>query len=170
MHDARMYPAPSRGGRQEGGASITYHDSTSHTKHTKRTEKILCPFSYMGRFYAIRQMITCLKFFQLVLQDLAVKFLINIIAQLIEVYAVLHVNIIAPQSLAALEFDTTSGDLILTLPADHAGFTARLDTASGTFTSELSTTATGNIHRVGDGSLQIDMDSTSSDLSIRKGE
>ena len=75
-----------------------------------------------------------------------------------------------PQALTALEFDTTSGDLILTLPADHAGFTAKLDTTSGTFTSELSTTTTGNIHRAGDGSLQIDMDSTGGDLSIRKGE
>ncbi len=79
-------------------------------------------------------------------------------------------RVTAPQGLTALEFDTTSGDLILTLPADHAGFTAKLDATSGTFASEFSATTTGDTHRAGDGSLQIDMDSTSGDLTVRKGK
>lgn len=78
--------------------------------------------------------------------------------------------ITSPRALASLSFDTTGGDLLLTLPADHLGFTAEYDTTGGTFSSDFSTTTTSDTHRAGDGSLQIEMDSTGGDLTIKKAE
>ncbi|MBQ9801761.1 MAG: DUF4097 family beta strand repeat protein [Clostridia bacterium] len=76
--------------------------------------------------------------------------------------------ITSPQALASLSFDTTGGDLLLTLPADHAGFTAELDTTGGEFASDFPTTTAEDTHRTGDGSLQIEMDSTGGNLTIKK--
>lgn len=69
-----------------------------------------------------------------------------------------------------LEADTVSGNLILTLPADTAGFTATLDSVSGDVEiQEFAITHSKHTYTFGDGSMQIEMDSTSGDLTIRKG-
>lgn len=64
--------------------------------------------------------------------------------------------------------DTTSGSLELTLPKD-AGFTLELETISGNFRSDFDTTKNGSIYRCGDGRCEIEVDSVSGDVTIRKG-
>ncbi len=73
-------------------------------------------------------------------------------------------------TLDSLNFDTTSGDLTLTLPADHTGFSAELDSTGGEFASDFATTVSNDTHRYGDGHLNIEMDSTSGNLNIRRTE
>lgn len=64
--------------------------------------------------------------------------------------------------------DTTSGSLELTLPKD-AGFTLELETISGSFRSDFDTTKNGSIYRCGDGRCEIEVDSVSGGVTIRKG-
>lgn len=64
--------------------------------------------------------------------------------------------------------DTTSGSLELTLPKD-AGFTLELETISGNFRSDFDTTKNGSIYRCGDGRCEIEVDSVSGGVTIRKG-
>lgn len=61
-----------------------------------------------------------------------------------------------------IEADSTSGDVTITLPADVAGFDAELDTVSGELSNDF-----GSQH-YGDGSLEIEVDTTSGDLRIKK--
>lgn len=71
----------------------------------------------------------------------------------------------------SLEIDTTSGQLTLTLPEDIAGFTAKLSSVSGDIEVEDFPTTGKNKSRVfGDGSMKIDMDSTSGDVTIKQGK
>ena len=64
--------------------------------------------------------------------------------------------------------DTTSGSLELTLPKD-AGFTLELETIGGNFRSDFNTTKNGSIYRCGDGRCEIEVDSVSGGVTIRKG-
>ena len=59
-------------------------------------------------------------------------------------------------------------DLDITLPGS-CGFTAYLDTLSGTFTSDFAVTPSGDKSIFGDGSCQIEVSSISGDLTLRKG-
>lgn len=66
-----------------------------------------------------------------------------------------------------IDVDTASGDVDLTLP-ENADFSAELDTVSGSFVTDFNTTHQGARHISGTGTCQIDMDSASGDLTIRK--
>ena len=76
------------------------------------------------------------------------------------------VDIMVGAALRQIEFDTTSGDMELHLEADVTGFTARLDSTSGDFECSLATSYRNGAHIYGDGALQIEMDSTSGDLTV----
>lgn len=76
------------------------------------------------------------------------------------------VDIMVGAALRQIEFDTTSGDMELHLEADVTGFTARLDSTSGDFECSLATSYRNGAHVYGDGALQIEMDSTSGDLTV----
>lgn len=67
----------------------------------------------------------------------------------------------------SVEMETVSGDMELYLP-ESKGFTAEIDTVSGDFASEFTTSVSGDMHRYGDGACQISMESVSGDLSIKK--
>lgn len=67
----------------------------------------------------------------------------------------------------SLEVDSASGSLDLTLPKD-AGFTAKFDTASGSFTSDFETTQEGNRYLCGDGSCKIEVETASGNVVIHK--
>lgn len=66
-----------------------------------------------------------------------------------------------------LSMDSVSGDLILELP-EGCGFTASLDSMSGSISSEFETTASKNHHTHGDGGCRITADTMSGDIIIRK--
>lgn len=67
-----------------------------------------------------------------------------------------------------LELDGVSGNLDITLPAD-CGFTAEIDSASGTIRSDFSAAVSGDRYSYGDGSCHIDGDTLSGNIVIRKG-
>ncbi len=68
----------------------------------------------------------------------------------------------------SIKIDSASGGLDLTLP-DNSGFTCKLDTLSGDFTSDFETIPQGNrLYRHGDGKCQIDVSGLSGDVIIRK--
>lgn len=69
----------------------------------------------------------------------------------------------------SISMDSASGDLELTLPVD-CGFTARLDSMSGDFFSEFSTTYDDKAYRFGDGTCKIELDCASGNIRIYKGE
>jgi DUF4097 and DUF4098 domain-containing protein YvlB len=66
-----------------------------------------------------------------------------------------------------LSMDSVSGDLILELP-ESCGFTADIDSMSGTISSEFETTASGNRHTYGNGNCRISADTMSGDIIIQK--
>lgn len=66
-----------------------------------------------------------------------------------------------------IDMDSMSGDLILTLP-EIPGFSATIDSMSGTISSEYPTTVSGNKHIYGNGSCHIDADTMSGDIIIKK--
>lgn len=66
-----------------------------------------------------------------------------------------------------LSLDSVSGDLILELP-EHCGFSASIDSMSGSISSEFGTTASKGHHSHGDGSCRITADTLSGDIIIRK--
>lgn len=74
------------------------------------------------------------------------------------------------QAAHELEMDTVSGQLVLTLPEDVAGFTAELDSVSGDIEIQnFAVTSQKHTRIYGDGSMKIEMDSTSGDLTIKPG-
>lgn len=68
-----------------------------------------------------------------------------------------------------IDLDSVSGDLRLTLP-ESAGFTARLDSASGNISTDFPTTVSRGAHICGDGNCEIDADTVSGDVFIYKAE
>lgn len=66
-----------------------------------------------------------------------------------------------------LQFDTVSGNHTLILP-DFCGFTARIESLSGKFSSEYATSVNGDKSVYGDGACSIAMDSMSGSLTIQK--
>ena len=66
-----------------------------------------------------------------------------------------------------LSLDSVSGDLILELP-EECGFSASIDSMSGSISSEFESTATKDYHTHGDGSCRITADTLSGDIIIRK--
>ena len=69
----------------------------------------------------------------------------------------------------SLDLDTASGNLDLTLPED-AGFTVTMDTMSGEFTSDFTTTQRNGNYVAGNGRCRIDVDAMSGNVIIRKGQ
>lgn len=66
------------------------------------------------------------------------------------------------------EMNSVSGDLILAIPAD-SGFSAKLDTMSGDINvSGFSVSVDDKTHLCGDGRCQIDADTVSGDINIRR--
>lgn len=68
-----------------------------------------------------------------------------------------------------LDLDTASGDLNVVLPPD-AGFTVKMDTMSGDFSSDFETTLRNDSHIAGNGRCIIDVDAMSGSVNIRKGQ
>ena len=68
-----------------------------------------------------------------------------------------------------IDMDSMSGDLDITLPAD-CGFTATVDSMSGAFHSDFSTTSSNGNYTYGDGSCKISVNGMSADVRIRRGE
>lgn len=69
---------------------------------------------------------------------------------------------------SSIEIDSTSGDATVTLPADVSGFKAELDATSGDISCDFDVSHRGDYVEYGDGALEIEMDSTSGDLKIKK--
>lgn len=70
---------------------------------------------------------------------------------------------------SSIEIDSTSGDATVTLPADTSGFKAEIDSTSGELTSDFDLSHHDDYVRYGDGKLEIEMDTASGDLRIKKG-
>lgn len=66
-----------------------------------------------------------------------------------------------------IELDCVSGDLTLALTAD-TGFTASIDSLSGNISTEFDTTVRGDRYIYGDGSCNIEADTVSGDIIIKK--
>ena len=66
-----------------------------------------------------------------------------------------------------LSLDGVSGDLILELP-ESCGFTAEIDSLSGTISSDFETVLSKDRRIYGDGSCRISADTTSGNMIIRK--
>lgn len=69
----------------------------------------------------------------------------------------------------SISIDSTSGDLELTLPEDNTGFTVKMDTLSGRFTSEFKTAMSDNAYIYKKGACDIEIDSASGNVTIKKG-
>lgn len=81
-----------------------------------------------------------------------------------------NMTVTLSRAATSLEADTTSGRLTLTLPENITGFTAKLDSVSGDIdVQDFPTTGKNNSRTFGDGSMKIDMDSTSGDVIIKQG-
>ena len=65
--------------------------------------------------------------------------------------------------------DASSGDITLWIPKD-AGFTAEVDTASGSFDSEVAFTKKGDTYVFGSGDSKLDIDTSSGDVTIKVAE
>ena len=68
----------------------------------------------------------------------------------------------------SIDLDSASGNLDVTLPAD-AGFTVTLDTLSGDFKSNFTTTKRNGSYVAGNGRCRIDVDAMSGDVTVLKG-
>lgn len=66
-----------------------------------------------------------------------------------------------------IEMDSVSGNLILTLP-ENMGFTASIDSVSGSISTEFDTTIRGSQHVYGDRSCYIEAESVSGNVIIKK--
>lgn len=66
-----------------------------------------------------------------------------------------------------ISMESVSGDIDLTLP-ENAGFTVKLDSASGDFNSDFAVTKQGKTYSYGDGSCKIDLEGVSGDVTVRK--
>ncbi len=69
----------------------------------------------------------------------------------------------------SVSIDTASGDLDLTLPESNNGFSVKIDSLSGKFTSEFETTMRGDAYIYKNGTCDIEIDGASGDITIRKG-
>ena len=69
------------------------------------------------------------------------------------------------EKMESLEIDTTSGNISVTLP-EKPGFTARLETVSGTIQNSLPLSGQGKAYTCGDGSGTVKIDTTSGDIRI----
>jgi len=69
----------------------------------------------------------------------------------------------------SIDLDTASGDLDVVLP-ENAGFTVTMDTMSGEFDSDFTTTNRNGKYIAGDGRCIIDVDAMSGSVAIRKGQ
>ena len=69
----------------------------------------------------------------------------------------------------SIEMDTASGDLDMVLP-EGSGFSVKLDTMSGDFKSDFTTTNRNGKYIAGDGRCQIEVDGMSGSVNIRKGQ
>lgn len=67
-----------------------------------------------------------------------------------------------------IDADTTSGNVEITLPSDIGGFRAELDSTSGELTCDFDVSHKGDAVSYGDSSLEIEVDTTSGDLRIKK--
>lgn len=63
-------------------------------------------------------------------------------------------------------FSSTSGSVMLALPED-AGFTARVNTTSGDFTSDFAMKRSGQTYACGNGAATIEVQTTSGDVSFQ---
>lgn len=72
-------------------------------------------------------------------------------------------------SFKELKIGTTSGNVSVNLAAEP-GFTCKVSTASGSFSSDLALTKNGNAYTCGDGSASCSIDTTSGDIRIGKAE
>lgn len=68
----------------------------------------------------------------------------------------------------SIDLDTASGDLLVVLP-ENAGFSVTMDTMSGEFVSDFTTTSRNGKYIAGDGRCQIEVDGMSGNVNIRKG-
>lgn len=68
-----------------------------------------------------------------------------------------------------IDVDSSSGELDITLPAD-CGFRVDVEGLSADFTTDFDTTRENGCYVYGDQSCQIEVDSFSADVTIRKGE
>lgn len=75
-------------------------------------------------------------------------------------------NITVSNVPSRIDIDTASGDLNLTLP-EECGFTCKMDTMSGDFDSDFSTTSKNGSYHYGDGACKITISAMSGDVSIR---
>ncbi len=66
-----------------------------------------------------------------------------------------------------IEVESGSGDLDITLPA-NAGFTLRMESMLGSFTSDFTTTQQNGRYICGDGSCRITLEALSGSVTIRK--
>lgn len=64
-----------------------------------------------------------------------------------------------------LKIGATSGNVTLNLPADP-GFTCKVDTASGSFSSDLALAKDGNTYTCGDGTARCSINTSSGDIRI----
>lgn len=71
------------------------------------------------------------------------------------------------ENLAQITVSSTSGDVTLLLPED-TGFSASLDSVSGSFSGNFDARLSGNVYTFGDGSVRISVDTVSGDLRIEK--
>lgn len=67
----------------------------------------------------------------------------------------------------SIDLDTASGDLCVTLPED-AGFTVNMETMSGNFQSDFTTTNRNGSYVAGNGRCRIDVDAMSGDVTVSK--
>ena len=72
-------------------------------------------------------------------------------------------------ALESLKIDTTSGAVTAKLPEDP-GFTCKVSTASGSFSSDIGLAKNGDTYSCGDGSARISVDTTSGNVLIGKAE
>lgn len=72
-------------------------------------------------------------------------------------------------SFKKLKIGTTSGNVNVNLPAEP-GFTCKVSTASGSFSSDLPLAKDGNAYTCGDGSASCSINTTSGDIRIGKAE
>ena len=68
-----------------------------------------------------------------------------------------------------LKIDSTSGSVTARLTGEP-GFTCSVDTASGSFSSDLALTKVGNTYTCGDGSAKAGISTTSGDIRIEKAD
>ena len=74
---------------------------------------------------------------------------------------------VALEKMSSLDIDATSGNVTAMLPAEP-GFTAHVDTTSGSFSYGLALTRDGDNYVCGDGSVKVSIDTTSGDVRMEE--